>query len=101
VQHVEEKGHDPIRRRLTLDLRDRSLEPRRSCACHPHGFAVAYGFHHQLIDWLNQALPANHRKPVTLGRTLRAGRADVGPARLQSALRGLDMVRLADREPVW
>lgn len=22
------------------------------------GFAVAYGFHHQLIDWLNQALPA-------------------------------------------
>jgi sec-independent protein translocase protein TatC len=33
------------------------------------GFAVAYGFHHQLIDWLNQALPANHRKPVTLGVT--------------------------------
>jgi len=33
------------------------------------GFAVAYGFHHQLIDWLNQALPAHHRKPVTLGVT--------------------------------
>jgi sec-independent protein translocase protein TatC len=33
------------------------------------GFAVAYGFHHQLIDWLNQALPANHRKPVTFGVT--------------------------------
>lgn len=33
------------------------------------GFAVAYGFHHQLIDWLNQPLPANHRKPVTLGVT--------------------------------
>ncbi len=33
------------------------------------GFAVGYGFHHQLIDWLNQALPAHRRKPVTLGVT--------------------------------
>jgi sec-independent protein translocase protein TatC len=31
------------------------------------GFAVAYGFHHQLLDWLNQALPAGRRKPVTFG----------------------------------
>lgn len=31
------------------------------------GFAVAYGFHHQLIDWLNQPLPAGRRKPVTFG----------------------------------
>jgi sec-independent protein translocase protein TatC len=31
------------------------------------GFAVAYGFHHQLIDWLNQPLPAGHRRPVTFG----------------------------------
>ncbi|MBA3736665.1 MAG: twin-arginine translocase subunit TatC [Actinobacteria bacterium] len=33
------------------------------------GFAIGYGFHHQLIDWLNQALPPNHSKPVTLGVT--------------------------------
>ncbi len=33
------------------------------------GFAVGYGFHHQLISWLNQPLPADHRKPVTLGIT--------------------------------
>jgi len=33
------------------------------------GFALGYGFHHQLINWLNQALPAHHRKPVTLGVT--------------------------------
>ncbi len=33
------------------------------------GFAVGYGFHHQLIDWLNQPLPAGRRKPVTLGVT--------------------------------
>ena len=31
------------------------------------GFAVAYGFHHQLLDWLNQPLPAVRRKPVTFG----------------------------------
>lgn len=30
------------------------------------GFAVGYVFHQQLIDWLNQPLPAN-REPVTLG----------------------------------
>jgi sec-independent protein translocase protein TatC len=33
------------------------------------GFAVGYGFHHQLIEWLNQALPAHRRKPVTFGVT--------------------------------
>ena len=32
------------------------------------GFAVAFGFHHQLIEWLNAPLPAG-RKPVTLGVT--------------------------------
>lgn len=31
------------------------------------GLAVGYGFHHQLIEWLNQALPAHRRKPVTFG----------------------------------
>ncbi len=31
------------------------------------GFAVAYGFHHQLIDWLNQPLPEGRGKPVTFG----------------------------------
>src|SRR5215210_1222799 len=31
------------------------------------GFAVAYGFHHELIDWLNQPLPAGRRHPVTFG----------------------------------
>jgi sec-independent protein translocase protein TatC len=31
------------------------------------GFAIAYGFHHQLIDWLNQPLPAGRRHPVTFG----------------------------------
>ncbi len=30
------------------------------------GFAVAYGFHHQLIHWLNAPLPAG-RQPVTFG----------------------------------
>ncbi len=33
------------------------------------GFAVAYGFHHQLIEWLNQPLPDNRRRPVTFGVT--------------------------------
>jgi sec-independent protein translocase protein TatC len=31
------------------------------------GFAVAYGFHHQLLDWLNNPLPAGRHKPVTFG----------------------------------
>ena len=31
------------------------------------GFAVAYGFHHELINWLNQPLPAGRRHPVTFG----------------------------------
>lgn len=33
------------------------------------GFAVSYGFHHQLLHWLNQPLPAGRRKPVTFGVT--------------------------------
>jgi sec-independent protein translocase protein TatC len=33
------------------------------------GFAIAYGFHHQLLDWLNQPLPAGRHKPVTFGVT--------------------------------
>ena len=31
------------------------------------GFAVAYVFHHDLLNWLNQALPEGRRRPVTLG----------------------------------
>ena len=31
------------------------------------GFAVAYVFHDQLIQWLNQPLPEGRRRPVTLG----------------------------------
>jgi sec-independent protein translocase protein TatC len=31
------------------------------------GFAVAFAFHHELIHWLNQPLPASHRKPITFG----------------------------------
>jgi sec-independent protein translocase protein TatC len=33
------------------------------------GFIVAFIFHTHLLDWLNQALPADNRKPVTLGVT--------------------------------
>src|SRR6266536_1880831 len=33
------------------------------------GFAVAFAFHAHLLDWLNQALPKDQRKPVTLGVT--------------------------------
>jgi sec-independent protein translocase protein TatC len=31
------------------------------------GFVVAYVFHRRLLDWLNQSLPAEHRRPVTFG----------------------------------
>ena len=31
------------------------------------GFAIGFGFHHELIHWLNQALPAHRSKPVTFG----------------------------------
>ena len=31
------------------------------------GFAMAYAFHRPLLDWLNQSLPAAHRRPVTFG----------------------------------
>jgi sec-independent protein translocase protein TatC len=31
------------------------------------GFTVAYVFHARLVEWLNRALPPEHRKPVTLG----------------------------------
>src|SRR6266516_2813503 len=33
------------------------------------GFTVAFVFHAHLIHWLNQALPADKRKPVTFGVT--------------------------------
>jgi sec-independent protein translocase protein TatC len=33
------------------------------------GFAVAFVFHAHLLDWLNEALPDEQRKPVTLGVT--------------------------------
>ena len=41
------------------------------------------------------------RKLVTFGRILREGGVEVGPGRLQDAMRGLDMVDLADREQVY
>ncbi|MDQ2982381.1 MAG: twin-arginine translocase subunit TatC [Actinomycetota bacterium] len=31
------------------------------------GIAIAYGYHHELIQWLNQPLPPSRRRPVTLG----------------------------------
>src|SRR6266566_4436570 len=31
------------------------------------GFAIAYGFHHELLHWLNQPLPPGRRRPVTFG----------------------------------
>jgi sec-independent protein translocase protein TatC len=31
------------------------------------GFGVAFGFHDHLIHWLNQALPAKRRHPITFG----------------------------------
>ena len=33
------------------------------------GFIFAFVFHHHLLDWLNQALPADRRRPITLGVT--------------------------------
>src|SRR5919204_6990548 len=33
------------------------------------GFVVAFAFHSHLLHWLNQALPADKRKPITLGVT--------------------------------
>ena len=41
------------------------------------------------------------RKLVTFGRILREAGLEVGPGRLQDALRGLDMVDLADRDQVY
>ena len=31
------------------------------------GFAIAYGFHHELLHWLNQPLPPGRRRPLTFG----------------------------------
>src|SRR5438132_1493545 len=53
VEHLDE-----LRSRLVISL--------LALAC---GFAVAFAFHGHLLDWLNQALPADKRKPVTLGVT--------------------------------
>jgi sec-independent protein translocase protein TatC len=33
------------------------------------GFTVAFAFHGHLLDWLNQALPVDKRKPITFGVT--------------------------------
>jgi uncharacterized protein with von Willebrand factor type A (vWA) domain len=41
------------------------------------------------------------RKLVTFGRILREAGMEVGPGRLQDALRGLDLVELADRDQVY
>ena len=41
------------------------------------------------------------RKLVTFGRILREAGLEVGPGRLQDALRGLELVDLADREQVY
>src|SRR3954452_20302314 len=41
------------------------------------------------------------RKLVTFGRILREAGLEVGPGRVQDALRGLDLVDLADREQVY
>jgi uncharacterized protein with von Willebrand factor type A (vWA) domain len=41
------------------------------------------------------------RKLVTFGRILREAGMEVGPGRVQDALRGLDLVDLADREQVY
>ena len=30
-------------------------------------FSVTYGFHHRLVRWLNQPLPASRRHPITFG----------------------------------
>ncbi|HET8607410.1 MAG TPA: twin-arginine translocase subunit TatC [Gaiellaceae bacterium] len=50
-------GHlDELRARLIVSL-------VAVCA----GFAVAYAFHARIVGWLDQALPPEHRKPVTFG----------------------------------
>ncbi|HET8805567.1 MAG TPA: hypothetical protein VFM47_03780, partial [Gaiellales bacterium] len=41
------------------------------------------------------------RKLVTFGRILREAGLEVGPGRLQDAMRGLALVDLADREQVY
>jgi sec-independent protein translocase protein TatC len=51
VEHLEE-----LRRRILIVLCALAL-----------GTIVAFSFHGQLLDWLNQALPADRRRPVTLG----------------------------------
>ena len=51
VQHLDE-----LRSRLIIAL-----------AAITVGFAVAFAFHARLLDWLNQALPPDRRRPVTFG----------------------------------
>jgi sec-independent protein translocase protein TatC len=53
VEHLDE-----FRTRLIISLIALSI-----------GFVVAFAFHAHLIHWLNQALPADQRKPVTFGVT--------------------------------
>jgi sec-independent protein translocase protein TatC len=51
VEHLEE-----LRTRLIISLIALTV-----------GFAIAYGFHGQLLDWLNRPLPKSISKPVTFG----------------------------------
>jgi sec-independent protein translocase protein TatC len=51
VEHLEE-----LRTRLIISLIALAA-----------GFAIAYGFHGQLLDWLNRPLPDTISKPVTFG----------------------------------
>lgn len=53
VEHLDE-----LRTRLMVSL-----------AALLFGFIFAFVFHHHLLDWLNQALPADRRRPITLGVT--------------------------------
>ncbi|HMJ00609.1 MAG TPA: twin-arginine translocase subunit TatC [Gaiellaceae bacterium] len=53
VEHLDE-----LRSRLVISLVALGI-----------AFGVAFAFHAHLLDWLNQALPAGKRKPVTFGVT--------------------------------
>src|SRR5262249_27550230 len=52
-------------------------------------------------ETLNHPGDAVTRKLVTFGRILREAGLEVGPGRVQDAMRGLSLVDLADREQVY
>ena len=60
LQHGEEatlvEHLDELRTRLIIALLALAV-----------GFAIAYGFHGDLLNWLNKPLPAQYHKPVTFG----------------------------------